>query len=68
MYLHEKEGERMLFFEAFDSLNVSQDVQRLFEHVDVQKLVASKTKRQLVIHIESDRLITFTNLKKMEYQ
>lgn len=58
----------MLFFEAFDSLNVSQDVHGLFEHVDVQKIVASKTKRQLVIYIESDRLITFTNMKKMEYQ
>ena len=58
----------MLFFEAFDQLTVSQDIQDLFGHVEVQKMVASKAKRRLSIHIESDRLITFTNIKKMEYQ
>lgn len=58
----------MLFFEAFDTLHVGQDIHDLFAHVDVVKMVASKSKRQLSIHIESDRLITFTNIKKMEYQ
>lgn len=58
----------MLFFEAFDNLTVSKDMQDLFEHVDVKKMVASKGKKQLSIYIKSDRLITFTNIKKMEYQ
>ena len=63
-----KEGLIMLFFEAFDNLTVSKDMQDLFEHVDVKKMVASKGKKQLSIYIKSDRLITFTNIKKMEYQ
>lgn len=58
----------MLFFEAFDNLTVSKDMQDLFEHVDVKKMVASKGKKQLSIYIKSDRLVTFTNIKKMEYQ
>ena len=58
----------MLFFEAFDNLTVSKDMQDLFEHVDVKKMVASKGKKQLSIYIKSNRLITYANVKKMEYQ
>ena len=58
----------MLFFEAFDNLQVSQKIHDIFENVDVEKLVASKEKRRLSVHIRSNRLITFGNLKKMEYQ
>ncbi len=63
-----KEGLIMLFFEAFDNLTVSKDMQDLFEHVDVKKMVASKGKKQLSIYIKSNRLITYANVKKMEYQ
>ena len=58
----------MLFFEAFENLNVSKEVHDLFQSVDVEKIVASKAKKQLCIHIRSNRLITYTNIKKMEYQ
>ena len=58
----------MLFFEAFENLNVSKEVHDLFQAVDVEKIVASKAKKQLCIHIRSNRLITYTNIKKMEYQ
>ena len=58
----------MLFFEAFENLTVSKDIHALFEQVDVQKMVASKGKKHIHIYIKSNRLITFTNIKKMEYQ
>ena len=56
----------MLFFEAFENLNVSKEFHDLFQSVDVEKIVASKAKKQLCIHIRSNRLITYTNIKKME--
>lgn len=58
----------MLFFEAFENLTVSKEIHALFEQVDVQKMVASKGKKHINIYIKSNRLITFTNIKKMEYQ
>ena len=63
-----KEGNGMLFFEAFDKLNVSKELHDLYEQVDVEKIVASRSKKQLKVQIKSSRLITYTNIKKMEYQ
>lgn len=58
----------MLFFEAFNQLQVGKDLHDLFEQVDVTKIVASKSKRHVSIHMKSNRLIHRKNLKKMEYQ
>ena len=58
----------MLFFEAFDQLQVSQKIHDMFATVDVEKMVASKEKRRISIYIRSSRLLTYTNIKKMEYQ
>lgn len=58
----------MLFFEAFERLQVGKDLHSLFEQVDVTKIVASKTKRHVSIYMKSNRLISRNNLRKMEYQ
>ena len=58
----------MLFFEAFERLQVGNDLHGLFEQVDVTKIVASKTKKHVSIYMKSNRLISRKNLRKMEYQ
>lgn len=58
----------MVFFEVFDNLSVGQDLQKLFEEVEVERVTASKNHERLKIYIKSRRLITYRNLTKMEYQ
>lgn len=58
----------MLFFEAFENISVGKNLQDLFADVNVMKMVASKEKKQICIHIKSHRLLSFTNIKTMEYQ
>lgn len=58
----------MVFFEVFDNLSVGQDLQKLFEEVEVERVTASKNHERLKIYIKSTRLITYRNLTKMEYQ
>ncbi len=58
----------MLFFEAFDRLEVGQEIQLLFQDVDVKKIVASKSKHQIRIFIQSNHLLQRKDLRKLEYQ
>lgn len=61
--------EKMLFFEVFDQLsNLPKDVSDIFQEVQVEKVVASRAKAILKIHILSHRLISRKKVKKMEYQ
>lgn len=68
--MHKKieRGNRMLFFQAFENLQVSQKIHDLFADVEVKKIVASKNQTRLTVHILSNRLLTYANIKKMEYQ
>ncbi len=56
----------MLFFEAFDQLNTDQELKNLFGDVDVVKVLASKQNKNVYICIRSNRLITRTQIKRME--
>jgi len=58
----------MYFFEVFDNLNTSGELSQLFQEVEVEKVVASKSHRQIKVHIKGKRLLTFKEIKKMEYQ
>ena len=58
----------MLFFEVFDNLQVGADLTKLFEEVEVERVVASRSHARIKIYIKSKRLITYRNLKTMEYQ
>ena len=58
----------MLFFEVFDNLQVGVDLTKLFEEVEVERVVASRSHARIKIYIKSKRLITYRNLKAMEYQ
>ncbi len=58
----------MYFFEVFDNLNTSGELSQLFREVEVEKVVASKSRRQIKVHIKGKRLLTFKEIKKMEYQ
>ena len=56
----------MLFFKAFDSLSVDQELKNLYEEVEVQKVLASKSTNNLYICVKSTRLINRQNIRKME--
>ncbi|HHU71666.1 MAG TPA: hypothetical protein GXZ21_06470, partial [Clostridiales bacterium] len=56
----------MLFFEAFDKLTVDGESRNLFEEVEVLKVIASKSTKDLYICIKSNHLIFHKNIKKME--
>lgn len=58
----------MVFFEVFDNVSVGQDLRKLFEEVEIERVIASKNHERLKIYIKSRRLITYQNLKIMEYQ
>lgn len=56
----------MLFFETFEGLTADQELHKLFEEVDVVKVVASKKSNNLFICIKSSRLIGRVHIRKME--
>ena len=56
----------MLFFEAFDKLSVDKDLQNLYGDVEVLKVLASKSTKNLYVCIKSTHLIDRQNIRKME--
>ncbi len=58
----------MVFFQVFDHLQVNENLRKLFEEFEVERVVASKSHHEIKIYIKGKRLIFFENLKKMEYQ
>ncbi len=59
-------ADSMLFFKAFDQVKADQELQALYGEVDVSKVVASKNSNRIFICIRSNRLISRSNIKKME--
>jgi DNA polymerase III subunit alpha, Gram-positive type len=58
----------MLFFEVFEGFLVNRDLEKLFEDVEIERVVASKSKHVIQIYICSEHLISYKEIKKMEYQ
>ncbi|MFW5630978.1 MAG: PolC-type DNA polymerase III [Acetivibrio ethanolgignens] len=58
----------MLFFEAFEELHVGEELHRLFEEAEVELVVASRSHHLIKIHIKHRRLLSYRNIKTMEYQ
>jgi DNA polymerase-3 subunit alpha (Gram-positive type) len=59
----------MLFFEVFDGLsNTPKDLENLFLEVNVEKVSVSKSRAEIKIYIQSNRLIHRQSIKKMENQ
>ncbi len=56
----------MLFFDAFDQLTVDQELQKLYNEIDVVKVLASKQNKNIYICIRSSRLISRPYIRKME--
>ena len=57
----------MLFFDAFDGLSVEdQELRKLYADVDVVKIIASEQKGNVYICIKSNRIISYSHLRKME--
>ncbi|MDF2950658.1 MAG: PolC-type polymerase [Anaerocolumna sp.] len=58
----------MLFFEVFDQLsNIPNELGNLFREVSVLRVVVSKTKSEIRIYTESNRLIPRKYIKRMQY-
>jgi DNA polymerase III subunit alpha, Gram-positive type len=59
----------MLFFDVFDGLtNLPKDIEKFFKDVNVEKVCVSKSKAELRIYMQSNRLIHRQIIKKMESQ
>lgn len=56
----------MLFFEAFEKLSADQELQKLYDEVDVVKVLASKQTNNIFVCLKSSRLISRSNIRKME--
>ena len=58
----------MLFFKAFEELSVGEELHRLFEEAELERVVASRSHHLIKIYIRHKRLLSYRNLKTMEYQ
>jgi len=58
----------MLFFEAFDKLEVKEDIRELFQTVDVKRVLMSKSTCSVKIFIESDHVLSYQVRRKVEYE
>lgn len=56
----------MRFFEAFDQLSPDKELQNLYGEAEVVKVIASKQNKNIYICFQSGRLISRTNIKRME--
>lgn len=59
----------MLFFEVFDQLsNLPKNLEDVFKEVKVERVAVSKSRSEIRIYMESNRIIKRNSIKKMEYQ
>ena len=56
----------MKFFEVFEELDVDKQLEDLYSDVEVLKVVASRSKNEVKIYLQSRRIISFANVRKME--
>lgn len=56
----------MKFFEVFEELDADKQLEDLYSDVDVLKVVGSRSKNEVKIYVQSKRIISFMNIKKME--
>lgn len=58
----------MLFFEAFDQLDVKNDIREVFQTVEVKRILMSKSTCSVRIFVESDHILTYQARRKVEYE
>lgn len=58
----------MLFFEAFDQLDVKNDIREVLETVEVKRILMSKSTCSVRIFVESDHILTYQVRRKAEYE
>ena len=58
----------MKFFEVFEELEVDKQAEDLFAEVEVLKVVASRSKNEIKIYLQSRRIIDYEAIKKMEVE
>ncbi|SET01336.1 PolC-type DNA polymerase III [[Clostridium] polysaccharolyticum] len=58
----------MLFFEAFDQLDVKDDIKEVFKTVQVKRILMSKSTCSVRVFVESDHILTYQVRRKVEYE
>lgn len=58
----------MLFFEAFDQLDLKGEVKDVFQTVSVQRILMSKSTCSVRIFVESDHILNYQVRRKVEYE
>lgn len=58
----------MLFFEAFDQLELKNDIREVFQTVEVKRILMSKSTCSVRIFVESDHILTYQARRKVEYE
>ena len=56
----------MKLFEVFDTVQVSDELYRVFGETEVLKVSSSKSSGSVTVHIESERLLPRGMIKKLE--
>lgn len=56
------------FFEAFEELQISEELRKCYEKVVVENINISRTKKLAFIYCRSGQLLTYKQIKKMEEQ
>ena len=56
----------MRFFEVFENLQVNSELTADFLQTEVNKVTVSRNTGAVILHIDSTRLITRKNVKKMQ--
>ena len=58
----------MLFFEAFDQLEVDNKTREVFQTVSVKRVLMSKSTCSVRVFVESDHILTYQVRRKMEHE
>lgn len=58
----------MLFFEVFDTLDISEELRSVFSDINVIKVTISKKTGHALVYIASTHLLSRKQIKSMEYQ
>ena len=57
----------MKFFEVFE-LDIDKTLADLYQDVEVERVVASRSRNEVKVYLQSRRIISYKNIKRMEQQ
>ena len=58
----------MRFFQAFETLDCKEALTEVFYHVEVERVLMSRSQKAVRIYIKSEELIPRSRIREMEFQ